>query len=331
MEDVLNSFNVHKDVFLNEIESNVRHYIESTGRQCIAIVEKDDDGKLFRTWEFRFNDDFDHYCKVLYKFTRKQQYHGHDLDSALTEPIANMVQRSYESFYESENEAISNGMLTMLAADDLKLNNSVDRLGEIAMSAVSSQVKKQLLRVVKHQIKESAKHGTLNAVGHNIGHLAATAAGTQVGVVVAHLLIKLLATNVGHIVTKFLASAAAKKMIFIIVKKYAITVVTGVVVNFLATHITAAVGGSSIMWIVAPILLVYITYEIATFPESLGKKVSKKIREELEMNFETTNKTILEKVFDSIFSGDELLQKIAHDDEFQEMVQGLNKEFGKVG
>ncbi|CZR54774.1 uncharacterized protein PAC_04658 [Phialocephala subalpina] len=161
-------------------------------------------------------------------------------------------------------------MLTMLAADYLKLSSFVDRLAYIAISSISSQVKRQQLKVVKHQIKESAKHGTLNAVGHNISHLAATAAGLHVSVAVIHLLIKLMASNVGHIGIKFLASAAAKKMMFIIVKEYATTAVTGIV-----------------PWRKCLIL--------------------------------------------SIFNWDELLQKIAQDEEFQEMVQGLDKAIGEIG
>lgn len=47
--------------------------------------------------------------------------------------------------------------------------------------------------------------------------------------------------------------------------------------------------------------MVYIAYEIATFPESMRKKMSKKIRDELKENFETRNRIALEKVFDSIY------------------------------
>jgi hypothetical protein len=122
MDDVIELLNERKEAFLDDIESEVRIYIKSTGKQCIALVEKDSSsGAILKTWKVHLNDDLRDFCKVLYKFVRKEQYHGHDLDSALTEPMANMVETAYQDFYKSESEAISRGMLVMLAADELTL------------------------------------------------------------------------------------------------------------------------------------------------------------------------------------------------------------------
>lgn len=79
------------------------------------------------------------------------------------------------------------------------------------------------------------------------------------------------------------------------------------------------------MWIVLPLIVAYIGYQIATFPEKLGNKVSKKIRVELEQNFESTNKTMLQKIFDTVFGGNELVEIIAKDEEFQTMLKTLEK------
>jgi hypothetical protein len=256
---------------------------------------------------------------------RKQQYHGHDLDSALTEPISSQVENAYQEFYKSESEAISSGMLVMLAADELKLISFVDRITDIALDQFSNQVKKQVVHMVVHQVKESVNQGTLHSVGNHIGHLAATTAGSQVATIVAHLLFKLLAANIGHIVAKLLASAFLKKLLAILIKKFVLAAVTAAVLQFLATHVGIAAGGSTIMWIVMPLLIAYIGYKIATFPQKLGEKVSKKIRQELESKFESTNKTILEKIFESVFGGNDLVQAIAKDEEFQDMLRNLGE------
>ncbi len=283
-------------------------------------MEKDSSsGAILNIWEVHLNNGLSDFCKVLYKFVRKEQYHGHDLDSALTEPIANMVETAYQDFYSSESEAISRGMLVMLAADELYLCSFIDRIADIALHQFSNQVRKQVVHMIIHQIEESVKQGTLHSVGQHVGHLAVTTTGTQVTTIVAHLLLKLLAANIAHLVAKILASALLKKILAVLVKKFVLAAVTTVVVQFLATHVGVAVGGSTIMFIVMPLLIAYIGYQIAKFPETLSEKVSKKIREELESKFESTNKTILEKIFRAVFSGSDLVQAIANDQEFRKM------------
>lgn len=326
MDEVLSSLNKRKTTFLDDVESDVRIYIESRGKQCIAVVEKNPiTGDNLRTWEVHLDEDLGHFCKVLYKFVRRQQYQGHELDSAMTEPISNLVETAYQDFYESESEAISSGMLVMLAADESKLTSFMGRISDIALEQFSAQVKERVVHMVVDQVKESVSQGTLHSVGQHVGHLAATTAGTQVAAIVAHLLLKLLAANIGHIVAKLLASTVLKKLLAILIKKFVLAAVTATVLQFLATHVGVAVGGSTIMWIVMPLLMAYIGFKIATFPEELGKKVSEKIRQELESRFESTNKTILEKIFESVFGGNELVQVIAGDEDFQNMLRTLGE------
>lgn len=235
------------------------------------------------------------------------------------------MESAYQAFYESESEAISKGMLVMLAADEVKLKGFMDRIADIALDSFSAQVKKQVVKMVMHQVKNSVEQGSLHTVSHHIGHLAATAAGTQVATIVAHLLLKLLAANIGHIVAKTVGSAFLKKFLGILIKKFILAAVTGAVVQFMATHVGVAVGGSTIMWIVTPLLVVYIGYKIATFPEKLGEKVSVKIKEELAANFESTNRSILEKIFEDVFSGNDLVKAVVQDEEFKGMMRKLGE------
>ena len=143
MDDINSALNARKSSFLDSVEWDIRSYIESTGKQCIAVVEKAPDGGIYRTWEVHLDDDLTHFCKVLYRFVRKQRYNGHELDSALTEPISARVETAYQEFYQSESEAISSGMLVMLAADELKLKDFLDRVADIALDSFSGAVKKQ--------------------------------------------------------------------------------------------------------------------------------------------------------------------------------------------
>jgi hypothetical protein len=181
------------------------------------------------------------------------------------------------------------------------------------------------VKLVVHQVKQSIEQGTMHAVGQQIGHIAATTAGSQVAAVVGHLLLKLLAANIGHIVAKILASAFLKKLLAIAIKKVVLAAVTAAVLQFLAVHFGAAIGGSTLMWIVLPLLAAYLAYKIATFPEDLGAAVSKKVRQELDERFQGMNRTILEKVFEAVFTGNELVDAIAEDQQFQTTLRKLGE------
>lgn len=159
MEEINLALNKRKTTFLNSVETDIRRYIESTGKQCIAVVEKSPQGGIYRTWEVHLDDDLTHFCKVLYKFVRKQTYNNHALDSALTEPISERVEAAYQEFYQSESEAISSGMLSMLAKDERKLEDFMDRVSGIALQSFSSRVRKLVVHMVVDQVKTSVEQG----------------------------------------------------------------------------------------------------------------------------------------------------------------------------
>lgn len=335
MDDTVHALNKRKTAFLNGIEVAVNNYIVSRGRQCIAVVEKDANGQVRCTWRCDLDDDLGHFCKVLYKFTRRQQYKGHDLDSALTEPITNLVQDRYNEVYESESEAISSGMLTALATDDVKLKDFLDRIADIALSKCSKRVKQHVVHMVADQIRESVQQGTLHTIGQQISHITATTASTQVAAVITHMLIKLLAANIGHIIAHLLAMGFIQKMLMLIAKKIIVGAVLSAILHFLAVQVGAAVGSTSVMWILAPMLAAYIGYKVMTFPEKIGKEVSKSVRKELAENFESINRTMLEKIFARVFEGNELVNTIVQDEEFVDMLNGFGRKLegssGKSG
>jgi hypothetical protein len=262
-------------------------------------------------------------CYIDLPATKKHK--GHELDSALTDPITERVQDAYRDFYQSESDAISSGMLTALAEHDVKLTSFLDRIADIALGKFSSKVKKQIVHLVADQIRESVQQGTLHTMGHQIGHITATAAGTQVAAVVAHTLIKLMAANVGQIVAHLLAMGFVQKMLMLIAKKIIVEAILSAVLHFLAVHVGAAVGSTTLMFVVAPLLAIYIGYKVYTFPAKTGEEVSKSVRNELAQNFESINRTMLEKIFHRVFGGNELVQAIAMDEDFVDMLNGFGR------
>ena len=97
MDEVEKGLRRRKTTFLNGVETEVDNYIVSTGKNCIAVVERNSDGSVYCTWDFR--DDMDDLCKHVYQFMRKKKSSGGRLhDSALTDPIVEIVTRRYKDF-----------------------------------------------------------------------------------------------------------------------------------------------------------------------------------------------------------------------------------------
>ncbi len=80
------------------------------------------------------------------------------------------------------------------------------------------------------------------------------------------------------------------------------------------------------MWVALPLVAGYIIYNIATFPEKLGGKVSQNVRKALAGQYEVVNQQVWEKVWASVVDGDELVEAIARDREFVGAMEELARE-----
>jgi hypothetical protein len=171
MDEVEKDLRRRKTAFLNGVETKINNYIVSTGRNCVAVVERNNDGSVHCTWDF--SSDTDDLCKHVYQFMRvKRSSSGRIHDSALTDPIVEIVTKDYKDFYASESENISKGVLLALSSNELKLQSFVDRVSDIALKKFSKEAKSQVVQLVVSQIKESVNQGALQSVGHQIGQLA---------------------------------------------------------------------------------------------------------------------------------------------------------------
>jgi len=70
MEGVKPSLASEKNRFLEEVETSIRKYIISTGKNCIAINQMKNDNTIYITW---YLNDLDSYAKVLYHFLKNKK------------------------------------------------------------------------------------------------------------------------------------------------------------------------------------------------------------------------------------------------------------------
>lgn len=318
------TFEADKTEFLSQVESDIRCYVISTGKQCIAIdeifIRSNGDRDVWRTHKTSFDGN---YIEVLYKFIREKPYNKHQLDSALTPRILEIIESNFVSLYERHSKEISEDFLQKLKNDKILLNSFVERLTDKIVGKVATYSRKKIVDAIVSQIQEAASTQTAQAVTEHVSHFASTAVGTQIATYTATAVMKVIIAKIGPIVAKFLASAAFKKVITAIAHKLIVSVIASAVLHFLAAQIGAAIGASTIMWIIIPIVAAILIAQIQNFPGKLGKEVAMSIRQHLEENFKPTNKNILERVFDQIFRGEDLLTAVAQDKEVQKAIEEL--------
>jgi len=328
-------FEADKTAFLDDVQTSVRSYIIGTGKQCIAIVEKiptstpaSGDQVQYHLYkhELHLDSDLAEFAQVLIHFIRRKPHDGHDLDSALTEPVLEIIEDKYVKLFESHGEEISSEFLEALKKNNILLNSFLERLADKVSGKIATKIRTKIVHLLVLHIHDAATSNTSRIIGQNISHFAATAMGSQIAAIAAHVLLKSISVNMVHIIAKFLASAAFKKVIVVLLHKLIVGIIMAAVLHFLAANVGAAIGAGTIMFIIVPIVAVIIIKQIVDFPKKLGNEVSESVRAHLASNFGQANNDILAKTFQEIFNDDKLLEAVANDVDVRRMIEKLSEE-----
>jgi hypothetical protein len=108
---------------------------------------------------------------------RRKRHDGHDLDSALTEPILKIIEDKYAALYNSHGEEISSDFLEKLKNDNILLNSFVERLADKVSGKISKKARAKIVHLLVEQIHDAATSNTSHIVGQHISHFASTAVG----------------------------------------------------------------------------------------------------------------------------------------------------------
>jgi hypothetical protein len=327
LEELLSTLDHSKGDFLDEVATAIRLYIEGEDENCVAVTER---GGRYNVSTGSYEDRIHYpnldnpidFCKVLYHFVRSKTYNGHKLESALTDPIVEIVQDKYSEYFESHSGDISEALMKMLVEDKVVLQSFLGMVTDKIAPKLTAYARKKLVHALMHHIQQSLSQSSHHMISQQVTHLTATATGHQVAIVVSHLLLKLVALNLKYLITKLLTTAAAKEIIFVLVKKYVAAAILAAVVHFLAAHLGMATG-ASIMWVLLPIMVGILARQIYLFPKKLGSNVSQSVKAELSGKFRDVNKTALQTIFDEAFRGDKLVNAIINDKQFVTTVEML--------
>lgn len=185
-----------KTRFLNDIVSSIHSYILSTGKQCIAVVRRDDHGDIIARYPVPSltDDDMPPFVKILVKFMKQNP----GLDSALTHPIMTIIKQKYVTIYVNHSNEISQNFLDIVQEDKILLNSFVERLTDKVLGKLTSRTRSKIVHLLVHQLPDATTTHAGHAVSQHVTHFASAAVGSQVATIAAHVFLKVIAANIGQ-------------------------------------------------------------------------------------------------------------------------------------
>lgn len=171
----------------------------------------------------------------------------------------------------------------------------IHKISTLIVHHIHDMVHSSTSYTITHVASHTASHATAHVATHTIGATISIPLVKAISVVI----VKLLSTHIAATVMKILSSSAFKAIIAGVIKKFMAAILLTSIVK--AVAIKFGISAAAVYTIVLiPIVGAYIYHEVTTFPKQLGRKVSEKVREELNGNFREININILEKIFDKL-------------------------------
>ncbi len=337
IQELVTSLGKQKHDFLNQVESSVRDYISSQGKKCLTINQLNKDGSIRYRWELSADID---YAKCLAAFCQRKPFRGCELDSGLTEPVVELVSSKFATFYQKNEQALNQAALKSLLKNKVIIGSIVDKIVEKALTNkgtkqiaghVTSAVTTKIVSLIVAEIHDIVHSQAGEATIHTIQHAVASGVAVPLVKTIALVIVKLISLHMGALVVKLLASTAFKIVVATAVKKFLAVVLLAFIIKMIAVKLGIAVGTAYFI-ILLPLIAAFIYYEIRTFPSQLGEKVSEKVRQELDQNFDKTNHDIIEHMFKQLLGEVEnIATNIAKSSEVQgyidELVSEMTKQF----
>lgn len=334
VQELVNLLGEKKYEFLNDVEKSIENYVSNQGSNCLTIVGKYPNGAVYKRWYLSARLE---YISCLIAFCRQQKFQGKELDSALTDPISNIVSKRFESFYEKNTESISQVFLKYLVNEKVMLRSIVnvvvesaaakftaDRAIGLMTQPLTAGMKDRVTDLIISQMHHVVHSSTAQAVMTTTKQIVGAALTIPVAKTVALILVKLLASHMAVIIAKILSSAAIKTLIATVIKKFLLAAILAAIAKAVAAKLGIGVAGAMAI-VLLPVVAAFIAYEIYTFPPHLGAKVAAKVSGELSSQFDAINTNIAQEIFRALpeIALTDLAENLAQSDAVQNEIHKL--------
>lgn len=322
VQAIVNSLGNNKSSFLSDIKYDINSYISRRSvSECLTLVTRYSDGSSGAKWYP--SEVLDGYTERFIAFLRNKTHNGHIIDSALTDPVVDIVSKKFEKFYSDNATLISKPLLESILSNHILVTQLANQIVDASRGAIPSYLRSQLTGSIIHYLEDNIHTNVVHLSAQAVQNIVATTTSYAVAIPVSATLLKYLAFSLKGVIAKLLATAATKTMLAGILKK----IVAAKIIAAIIALVGSSISGSAIAWVVAPLLAAYIAYEAYNLPSKLGDKVSEAVVNELSGEFDKINRNVASQLVQGFatsalatFAGD-----VAKDDAIKEMIRNLSR------
>lgn len=295
-----------KEEFLNCVESAINAHISAKSwQECLTIVQRYDDGRIRSTWEPKVSES---YWNRMVAFLRGKHYNGWQLDSKLTDGVVDVVTKKFGEFYQDHAKDLSGPLTQRLLKDRVFSKQLANNIIDAAKGPLPDAIKKEL----SSRIVDVLEH---TDIGGHIMNVAVVGITAAVNTVIAYavsssvvtIMLQHMAVFLKGAIVKVLATTAFKTMIVSVIK----VIAKAKIIAFLVVIFGSLLGSVPLWAVIAPLLLAFIAYQVASLPDKMGDKVSVAVRGELSGNFDKMNSDVVNEIMKSFTS--DALKTLAED------------------
>lgn len=322
VQAIVSSLGNNKSCFLSDIRHEINSYISTrTVSDCLTLVTRYSDDSSGVKWYP--SEALDGYIERFIAFLRNRKYKGSAVDSALTDPVVNIVSKRFEKFYSENAAFISKLLLESILSNHTLATQLANQIIDASSGAIPSYLRSQLTSSIVHYLEDSIHTNVVHLSAQAVQNTVATTTSYAVAIPVSATLLKYLAFSLKGVIAKLLATAATKTMLAGILKRIVAAKIIAAITAFVGT----SVSSSSIALVVAPLWATYIAYEAYNLPSNLGTKVSEAVANELSGEFDRINRNVASQLVQgfassalSSFAGD-----VAKDDAIKDMIRNFSR------
>ena len=346
MPELLNRLGQRKPEFLDGVQQEVQAHIAKTGRRvCMSIVEMDGHNvglprvHILNTEHILNKDNLSKnatYINVFQHFIRKKKYRNHTLDSGLSEPVAGLIAKRYGDMIETCSEDLEQYFLSRLVEDEVVHKSLVGHIATLLAKKGIKIARDKLTHLITHAIAQhigahttiAVHHGVTLATQHTAAATAGTSAGAVIGSIVGVALIKAFAAHVAIILPKILASETFRILVMAATHKIVYVSATAATASVLAAQAGAIKVSAFLHAILGPLAIIYAMYRLTTLPIELGKSIAKGVKNDLDGNFKTITKQVLDEMAKDVYDPEKLasavIDNIISVDGWEKKFEGLD-------
>lgn len=324
LRDLAQALGKDKSAFISKVQNNIYDKINNCSiKECLSVVEIS--SYLEKIWEP--SDALDGYIPRFIAFLRKKKYNNHILDSYLTDKVVDEVVSTYSNFVKEHSSFIIKPLITNILNDKKIVDSIANEAVKTWQGTLPSVLRSKLATILAHKIEASIStdiiHASSDAIATAASKIVAASASIPITKSIAILLAKHTAIMLKGVVTKVLASAAFKTMLATSVKKF----VAAKILTMILASLGSKLAGISISWILAPLIIAFVAYEVNTLPEKLAKNISTAIANELDEKYGSINKQIASNLVTTIGGPiiTAFINDMIHDDSMKDLINELKK------